>query len=59
MRELRHLDVRHFVIVECCHLVNCGTAKCCCLSLISFCYLSRLSAIICDINTIGFVSVYA
>ena len=60
MIELCHLDVRHFVIEECRHLSNSCTAKCDCINLILFHYLSLLlGAIICDINTIGFVSVYA
>ena len=50
---------RHFSIVieECSHLVNSFTAKCGCIGLILFRYLSCLAAIICDINTIGFVLV--
>ena len=59
MIELRHLDVRHFVIEECSHLVNGCTTKRGCIRLILFRYLSCLGAIICDINTVGFVSVYA
>ena len=43
MIELRHMDVVGLYLI----------------GLILFCYLSRLGAIICDINTIGFVSVYA
>ena len=61
MIEPCNLDVRHFVIEECRHLVNGWTAKSGCVGLILFRYLliTCLGAIICDINTIGFVSVYA
>ena len=55
--ELRHLDVLHFVTEEWRHLVNGCTAKCGCIGLILFRYLSCLGAIISDIKTIGFVSV--
>ena len=55
MIELSHLDVHHFVIKECCHLANGCIARhqfdTILLSIIC------LGAIICDINTIGFVSV--
>ena len=52
--ELRHMGVRHFVIIQ-----NGCTTKCGCIGLTLFCYLSCLVvAIICDITTIGFVSVY-
>ena len=54
MIELRHLDIRHFVIEEYHHLANCCTAKCCCIGLALFRYLG---AIVCDINTIEFASV--
>ena len=40
MIELRHLDVRHFVIEECRHLANGCTAKCDCIGLMLFCYVS-------------------
>ena len=53
------MDVRHFVIEECRHLVNGCTIKCGSIVLMLFRYLSCLGAIICDITTIGFVSVYA
>ena len=61
MIELCHLDVRHFLIKEreCSHLLNGCTTKCGCIGLILYRYLSRLGAIICDINTIEFVSVHA
>ena len=57
MIELRHMDVRQFVIIECSHLVNGCTIKCGCIDLMLFRYLSSLCAMICDINTIGFVLV--
>ena len=50
MSELRHMDVRH-LIEESHHLANGCTAKCGCTGLMLFRYLSRLSAIICDIRT--------
>ena len=59
MIELRHMDVCHFVIEEARHEANGCTIKCGCIGLIPFRYLSCLGAIIRDINTIGFVSVYA
>ena len=58
MIELRHMDVRHFVIiVECNNLANFYIIKCGCIGLILFRYLSCVGVIICEINTIGFVSV--
>ena len=59
MIELRHMDFRHFVIIECRHLANGCTIKCGCSGLMLFGYLSYLGAIICYINIIGFVSVHA
>ena len=59
MIELRHVDVRHFVIYERRHLSNGCTIKWRCIDLILFRYESCLAAIICDINTIGLVSEYA
>ena len=59
MIELRHLDIRHFIIEGCRHIANGCTAKCVCIGFILFRYLPCLGAIICDINTIRFVSVYA
>ena len=58
MIELRHLDVRHCVIIQCSHLANGCTNKCGWISFILFRYLSYvyMCAIICDTNTIGFVS---
>ena len=53
------MGIRHFVIIECSHLVDGCTIKCDCIGLILSCYLSCLGAVICDINTIEFVSVYA
>ena len=54
MIQLPHMDIRHFLIIESSHL-----AKCSCIDLMLFRYLSCLGAIICDINTIGFVSLNA
>ena len=59
MTDLRHMDVHHFVIIECSHLVNGCPIKCGCIGLMLFRYLSCLGEIICDENTIGIVSVYA
>ena len=59
MIELRHLDVRHFVTEECSIPANGCATKCGCLGLMLFHYLSCMGAIVCAINTIGFVSVYA
>ena len=56
--ELRDMDVRHFVNEECSHLPNGWITKCGCSGLILFCYISCMGAMICDINNIGFVSVY-
>ena len=58
MIEPRHMDVCHFVIIECSHLLNGCTIKCGCIGLMLFQYLSSLGAIMCHINT-GVVSVYA
>ena len=57
--ELCHLDVLHFEIEEYRHLANGCTAKCACIwfDVISLSIIC-LGAIICDINAIGFVSVY-
>ena len=59
MIELRRMDGRHFVIIECSRLANGCKIKCGCIDLMLFRYLSCVGAIRCDINTIGFVSVYA
>ena len=59
MIELRHMDVPNFVIKGYSHLANGCTLKCGCIGLMLFRYLSCLGAIICYINTIGIVSVYA
>ena len=60
MIELRYLGVRHFVIEECRRLANGCSVKCGCIGSILFLYLSLcLGAIICDINTIIFMSTRA
>ena len=33
---IRHMDVRHFVIIECSHLAKGGTIKCSCIGLMLF-----------------------
>ena len=49
------MDVRHFVIIESSHLANGCTIKCGCSGLMLLHALSRLGAILCDVNTmIGF-----
>ena len=53
------MDVRHFVIIESSHLANGCTIKCGCIGLMLFRSLSCMGEIMCDINTIGFVSVFA
>ena len=53
------MDARHFVIIEGSHLANGCTIKSGCIGLTLLRYISCLGAIICYINTIGFVSVYA
>ena len=53
------MDVRHSVIIECRYLANGCTIKCGCIGLMLFRYLSCLVAMICDVNSIGFVSVFA
>ena len=58
MIELRHMDKRHFVIIEGSHLVNGCPIKCACTGLMLFRYQSCLGTIICDINTIESVSLY-
>ena len=45
MIELRHMDARHFVIIECSNLANCCTTKCGCIGLMLFRYVSCLGAI--------------
>ena len=57
MIKLRHMDLRHFIIIECRHEANGCTTQCGCIGLILYRYLSCLGAIICDINSIGFVPV--
>ena len=58
MIELRHLDVRHFVIEDFRHLANGCTAHCSCIGSMLFRYISCMGAILCDVNTIGFDLVY-
>ena len=57
--QLRHMDIRHFVIIECRHLANGCVLKCGCIGLMLFRNLSCLGTIICYINTIGIVPAYA
>ena len=59
MIELRHMDVRHFVIIKCSHLANDLLNQ---MGLHRFDIISLSigsGAIIRNINTIGFASVYA
>ena len=51
MIQLRHMDVRHFVIIESSHLANGCAIKYGCIGLMLFRYLSCLGAVICDIDT--------
>ena len=51
------MDIRHFVIILCSHPANGYTIKCGFIGFMLFRCLSCLGAIICDINTLGFVSV--
>ena len=57
--QLRHIDTRHFVILERRHLANGCVLKCGCIGLMLFQNLSCLGTIICYINTIGIVPAYA
>ena len=57
--QLRHMDIRHFVILECRHLANGCVLKCGCIGLMLFRNLSCLGTIMCYINTIGIVPAYA
>ena len=57
--QLRHMDLRHFVILQCRHLCNGCVLKCGCIGLMLFRNLSCLGTIICYINTIGIVPAYA
>ena len=57
--ELRHMDARHFVIIECHHLAKGCALKCGCIGVMLFRNLSCLDTIISYINTIGIVLVYA
>ena len=49
MIELRHMDVRHFVTIECSHLANGCTIECGYIGLVLFRYLSYVGTIICYI----------
>ncbi len=59
MIELRHMDTRHFVSIECRHLANGCALKCGCIGVMLFRTLSCLVTIICFINTTGIVPVHA
>ena len=45
--ELHHMDICHFVILECRHLANGCVLKCGCIGLMLFRNLSCLGTIIC------------
>ena len=53
------MDARHFVSIECRHLAKGCALKCGCIGLMLFRSISCLDTIICYINTIGIVPVYA
>ena len=55
MKHLRHMDARHFVILECRHLANGCVLKCGCIGLMLFRNISCLGIIICYINSIGII----
>ena len=57
--QLRHLDTRHFAILECRHLANGCVLKCGCIGVMLFRNLSCMGTIICYINTFGIVPAYA
>ena len=58
--QLRHMDIRHFVILECRrHLANGCVLKCGCIGLMLFRNLSCLGTIICYKYAIGIVPAYA
>ena len=57
--QLRHMDIRHFVILECRHLSNGCVLKCRCIGLMLLRNISCLGTLICYINTIGIVPAYA
>ena len=59
MIELCHMDTHNFVIIECRHLAKGCALKCGCIGLMLFRNLSCLGTIICFINTVGIVPVYA
>ena len=50
--QLRHLDTRHFVIIECRHLAKGCGLKCGCIGWMLFRNLSCLGTIICSIKLI-------
>ena len=53
--HLRHMDIAHFVILDCRHLANGCVLKCGCIGVVLFSNISCLGTIICYINrpTIG------
>ena len=53
------MDAGHFVIIECRHLAKGCVLKCGFIGLMFFRNLSCLGTILCYINTIGIVPVYA
>ena len=57
----RHMDIRHFVILECRQLANGSVLKCGCIGLMLFHnnFISCLGTILYYINTIGIVPAYA
>ena len=57
--QLRHMDTRHFVILECRHLAHGCVLKCGCIGLMLFHNLSCLDTITCYINNILIVPAYA
>ena len=44
MVQLRHMDFRHFVSIECSHVANGCTIKCGCIGLLLSGYLACLGA---------------
>ena len=59
-KEANSLSRVYVVIEQCRHLANDCTTKYGCIDRMLFRYLSScMGAIICDINAIGFVSVFA
>ena len=53
MIELRHMDVRHFVIIECSNLANGCTIKCDCIGLMLF---HNLSVVSLEVRSLAVVS---